>query len=95
MFDEQTWQLAFEKGSVVVSPPKVKFVKGRGPMPLVEAYNSFPDDDDVKAEVKAWATGLQVGKLDKSQTPQEGLADLVLLEAMFRSGEEGGKMLSL
>lgn len=45
----------------------------------------------VKPEIAAWAKGIEAGKPDPRQSPEQGLADLEILEKMLRSGEEGGK----
>jgi predicted dehydrogenase len=91
MFDEMTWQAAFEHGSVVVGMGEVRVVRGRGEGAEVLVREFGRGGEDVKAEVRAWAEGIARGRLDGRQTPEEALEDLVLLEAMFRSGEEGGK----
>lgn len=44
----------------------------------------------VKAEVKAWAEGIETGVENAQQSPAEALADLELLEAMIKSGEGEG-----
>lgn len=49
----------------------------------------------VKNEIKAWAAALEAGKPDPRQSPEQGLADLEILEKMLRSGEQGGKVQEL
>lgn len=45
----------------------------------------------VKEEVKAFGASIADGKLDEQLKPEEALADLEILEAMVKSGENGGK----
>jgi predicted dehydrogenase len=44
----------------------------------------------VPPEIRAWGEGLAAGKPDPKQSPEEGLADLELVEKTLRSGEQGG-----
>ena len=48
-------------------------------------------DCGVTSEIAAWAAGIDAGKPDPLQSPEQALADLEILEKMLRSGEEGGK----
>lgn len=51
----------------------------------------FPDEGaGVRQEVQAWAEGIAGGTMDLRLSPDEALKDLELLEAMLRSGEQGG-----
>lgn len=43
----------------------------------------------VLAEFEAFAESVELGRINERQSPEEGLKDLVLLEALLRSGEEG------
>lgn len=49
----------------------------------------------VKAEVKAWAEGIEAGNENALQSPAAALADLELLEAMLKSGEAEGEKVVL
>jgi len=49
----------------------------------------------VKPEVRAWGEALAAGKANERQYPEEALADLELIEAMLKSGEQGGKAITL
>lgn len=49
----------------------------------------------VPPEVRAWGEGLAAGKVNERQSPEEALADLELIEASLRSGEQGGKPIAL
>ena len=92
MFDEDTYQLAFEKGSIVVEDDSCKIRHGRRVEPQVK---SFSDMDDVKSEIICWAEGIKAGKLDARLSAEEALKDLILLEAMFKSGEQNGNAVSI
>ncbi|KAL4770089.1 hypothetical protein BDW60DRAFT_209494 [Aspergillus nidulans var. acristatus] len=45
----------------------------------------------VKEEVKAFGESIVNGELNKKLVPDEALADLEVLEMMFKSGEDGGR----
>ncbi len=49
----------------------------------------------VASEVKAWGEALSTGKPNSLQTPQQGLADLEIIEACLRSGEKGARPVEL
>lgn len=49
----------------------------------------------VAPEVRAWGEGLAKKQADKLQSPREALADLEIIEACLRSGEQGGKPIDL
>jgi predicted dehydrogenase len=49
----------------------------------------------VPPEVRAWGEALAAGKANERQSPEEALADLELIEASLRSGEQGGKPITL
>lgn len=55
----------------------------------------FKQDSGVTPEVAAWGEGLRDGKPNPLQRPQEALADLEIIEACLRSGEQGGKSIEL
>lgn len=79
--------VASEKGTVTVSRGKVVVSKDGK-----DEAKEFPEEGSgVKAEVKAWAEGLAQGKSNESQSPEEALKDLEILEAALKSGEQGGK----
>jgi len=52
-------------------------------------------DEDVKAEVHAWAESIANSKRNPYQSPEQALADLEILEKMLKSGEGHGKTESL
>lgn len=49
----------------------------------------------VKEEVIAWAEGLVLGKPNPAQSVEEALADLEVMEKMFKSGQENGALQKL
>jgi predicted dehydrogenase len=88
------YTVACENGSVSVNANKVTVRQG-----LQKDGNSstkeFEEDYGVKGEVKAWAESIASGKPNASQSPEEALADLEILEKMLKSGEGHGKTESL
>ena len=80
--------VACEKGSVHVSRGKVTVTE----VGKEQQVREFKDEGNgVKQEIQAWATSLEEGKMNESQSPFEALQDLKILEACLRSGEHGGK----
>jgi predicted dehydrogenase len=49
----------------------------------------------VPPEVRTWGEAIMAGRADPRQSPEEALADLELLEAMLKSGEQNGQAMSL
>ena len=49
----------------------------------------------VPPEIRDWGEALAAGKVNERQSPEEALADLELIEASLRSGEQGGKPMAL
>ena len=49
----------------------------------------------VVPEVRVWGEGIVNGRLDARQSPREALADLEIIEACLRSGEQDAKPVSL
>jgi predicted dehydrogenase len=85
------YAVACEKGSVVVTFGKVvTTVDGK------EDVKEFPSEGNgVVEEVKVWGEALQKGKTDERQSGEEALKDLQVLEALLKSGEDGGKVVEL
>lgn len=80
--------VACENGSVRVSRGKVTVTKAG----KEEDVKEFKDEGNgVTQEIKAWAESLEKGKRNESQSPEEALRDLEILEACLKSGEQGGK----
>jgi len=80
------YSVACENGSVTIDGDKGYVLKDGQKV----EERDFPWQSGVKEEVQAWATALQEGKPNHLQTPEEGLADLELLEAMLKSADEDG-----
>jgi hypothetical protein len=49
----------------------------------------------VPPEVRAWGEAIEAAKANERQLPEEALADLEIIEASLRSGEQGGKPIAL
>lgn len=75
------YQVGSEGG--FVSAGRTKFV-------VDKEEKEFKHDSGVTPEVKAWGEGLVAGKANPLQSPREALADLEVIEACLRSGEQGG-----
>ncbi|OCK82602.1 oxidoreductase-like protein family [Lepidopterella palustris CBS 459.81] len=85
------YAVACEKGTLTVFRGKV-VVTNDGK----EETKEFPEEGNgVKEEVRAWGESLVAGKVNPRQAPEEALADLEVLEAMLRSGEQNGEPVDL
>jgi len=83
-FKEDQYSVAFEKGTITVKYDQVDTdTNGK-----VDTKNF--SSEDVKEEVKSFAHGVNEGRLDPMQSPEQALADLEVLEAIFKSGEQNG-----
>jgi predicted dehydrogenase len=91
-FRENSYQLAFEKGAIVVEDSSCKL---RRPGTTEPEVKKLERANGVAAEIKEWAEGLKSGRLDVRQSANEALKDLILLEAMFKSGEQDGAAVSV
>lgn len=49
----------------------------------------------VPPEVRTWGAAIMAGRADPRQSPGEALADLELLEAMLKSGDQNGQAIPL
>ncbi|KAL9109549.1 MAG: hypothetical protein Q9227_005885 [Pyrenula ochraceoflavens] len=86
-FSGMEWKVACEKGVVSVSNGSVK---------IGEKEKKVEDEaSGVPPEVRAWGKALSEGKVNERQSPEEALADLEILEAMLKSGENGGERVEL
>ncbi|KAH7355778.1 hypothetical protein BKA66DRAFT_269785 [Pyrenochaeta sp. MPI-SDFR-AT-0127] len=84
--------VACENGSVHVSRGKVTITKDG----KVTEVKEFKDEGNgVSQEIKSWAESLEKGKRNESQSPEEALRDLEVLEACLKSGEQGGRPASV
>ncbi|KAF2094708.1 oxidoreductase-like protein [Rhizodiscina lignyota] len=85
-------EIVTTKGRVTVTPTNVT-VSTKGPDgKSIEVKQETEADSGVVAEFDAFARSIQEGKPDARQIPEEGLGDLVLMESMLKSGEEGGAL---
>jgi len=86
-FSGSEWTVACADGLASVSGGKVT---------LGEETKEIKDErSGVPPEVRKWGEALVAGKPNEKQSPEEALADLELIEAMLRSGEQGGKPITL
>jgi hypothetical protein len=88
------YTVACEKGSVTVIMDEVTVRQGEEKDGVVDK-KSYESGSGVKQEIAAWAQALVDGKQDARQVPEEALVDLELLEAMIKSGEQGGQLQKL
>jgi len=90
-FKGNEYVVACEKGTVAVLRGKV-VVNRDG----TEKVKEFPDEGTgVAEESRAWSESILAGKADLKQSPEEALADLDILEAFLRSGEQNGAPVEL
>ena len=82
-------------GSIIL--PDGEVTVRYGDEPNCKLSKKVFDDErgDIGREIATWAQSILDGKLDPRQSPEEALADLELIEAMLRSGEQHGKPESL
>ena len=81
------WAVGSENGFVSISGNKVT---------IDDKTDEIKDErTGVPPEVRVWGEGLAAGKVNEKQSPEEALADLELIEAMLRSGEQGGVPIKL
>ena len=77
------YTVACEDGFVSVDRPKVT---------IDDKTDTIEDEKTgVPPEVRQWGRALAAGSANSRQSPEEALADLELLEAMLKSGDEGGQ----
>lgn len=84
------YTIVSEKGTVTWDWGKV-MVGGK----VVQAEKNKSEGSGVTPEVIAWGNALAAQKVNDRQSPREALADLELIEACLRSGEQGGKAVQL
>jgi predicted dehydrogenase len=89
------YKIACEEGTVTVMHNTVTVCKGEEGDNDIILEQDFPDASvGVLGEVEAWAKSLE-DKPNPMQSPQQGLADLEILEMMLVSGEKGGTPMTL
>jgi predicted dehydrogenase len=81
------YSVACEKGVVNVMRETVKVGD--------ETKEVANEKTGVPPEVRLWGEAIMAGRADPRQSPEEALADLELLEAMLKSGEQNGQAVSL
>lgn len=86
-FKRSGYSVACEKGIVNVMRETVQVGD--------ETRQVANERSGVPPEVRVWGEAIAAGKADPRQSPEEALADLELLEAMLRSGEQNGQAMSL
>lgn len=86
-FKANGYSVACEKGVLNIQRETVKIGD--------ETKEISNERTGVPPEVRAWGEAIMAGKIDSRQTPEEALADLELLEAMLKSGEQNGQPISL
>ncbi|KAF4551209.1 Oxidoreductase-like protein 6 [Elsinoe fawcettii] len=74
------WIVCCEKGRVEVEWEAVNIIEDGQ-----KRTESFSKTSGVTEEVQLWAKGIEAGKPDPKQTPQEALGDLEVLEALLNS----------
>ncbi|KAJ4503950.1 hypothetical protein HRR83_007748 [Exophiala dermatitidis] len=81
------WTVGCEDGAVSISRDQV----------TVDGKTERIEDEKsgVPPEVRNWGKALAAGTTNEQQSPEEALADLELIEAMLRSGEQGGVPIKL
>ena len=86
-FSGSEWAVACEDGVVSVADGKVTIGD--------ETEEVKDERTGVPPEVRAWGEALAAGKVNERQSPEEALADLELVEASLKSGEQGGTPITL
>ncbi|KUJ11872.1 NAD(P)-binding protein [Mollisia scopiformis] len=89
------YTVACEKGSVTIIRDRVIVRQGEESEGKSSEIN-FADNlhnagSGVKPEVQAWAEGIEAGKPNPNQSPEQALGDLEILEKMLKSGEANGQ----
>lgn len=68
----------------------------RGDITIGDKEEHVQDErSGVPPEIRKWGEALASGQANPKQSPEEALADLEILEACLRSGEQGGKPIQL
>lgn len=81
------WTVGCEKGFVSIT---------RNQVTVNDKTDEVEDEKTgVPPEVRKWGEALAAGTVNERQSPEEALADLELIEAMLRSGEQGGVPIAL
>lgn len=81
------WTVACDDGFVSLSRNKVTID--------TETVEIEDERSGVPPEVRKWGEALVAGRVNEAQSPEEALADLEVLEALLRSGEQDSKVITL
>ena len=87
-FKGSEYAIATEKGAIICNCRGGVEVGGQ----TIEMKN---ERTGVPPEIRAWGAALVAGKPNPEQAPEQALADLELLEACLKSGEQGGTPIQL
>lgn len=83
-------------GSVAMTPAGVKVVEKNGfSGDRKEALKEFPFNTGVGLEIEAFGKAIENKASDSRQSAEEALLDLVLVEKLLSSGEQGGAVLTI
>ncbi|ETS75388.1 hypothetical protein PFICI_12332 [Pestalotiopsis fici W106-1] len=93
-FDDAEIAVACERGTVSVDRNGNVTVRAAGEKEAATVHKPN-EEGGVATEVWAWARSIKNGKPDAEQSPEEALADLEMLEALLKSGEQGGAPVQL
>lgn len=85
-------EVVTDKGSVTVRASEVACVSRDEDGKKLEEKIEVGFDNGVVEEVKAFAESIAAGKADERGTPDEALADLLVIQRMLESGEQGGSV---
>ena len=83
-------------GSVAMTPAGVKVIEKSGPdSDKKESSKEFAPNSGVGLEIEAFRKALEDKAPDARQSAEEALLDLVLVEKLLSSGEQGGAILTI
>lgn len=84
-----SYTFSYEEGTVVLADDLKKVTITKGEEVVEREFDN--STSGMFEEVQAWGEGLVKGEMDPLQGTAEALADLEVMEGMFRSGDEGGR----
>lgn len=89
-------EVVSSKGSVSMTPTGVKVAELNTSSGVHEEFNKiFSPDTGVGFEIEAFAKAIPNKVSDERQTAEEALIDLMLIEKLLQSGEQGGVLMSI
>jgi predicted dehydrogenase len=94
-FVERRYLISLEKGRIEVYDGDVKVDTFENDKVTGTTTDTPEKVHEVIDEIAVWSKGLVTGKMDERLTVEEALADLKVLETMFRSGEQNGKTMDV